>query len=135
MYGRYSWAAVLSKSGTDQYSRPHPAGDGSPGPRFHGREFRAIAEECYEGLRHVFRTEQAIIAYAANGHGAWEAAIVNVFSPGDKVLVLESGWFSVNWGTLATELGIVVETLPAIGAPASIPPPSRLASARTRGTG
>jgi alanine-glyoxylate transaminase / serine-glyoxylate transaminase / serine-pyruvate transaminase len=83
-----------------------------PALDFMSAEFRTIAEECYEGLRHVFRTEQAIIAYAANGHGAWEAALVNVFSPGDKVLVLESGWFSENWAKLATELGLVVETLP-----------------------
>ncbi len=83
-----------------------------PALDFMSSEFRAIAEECYEGLRHVLRTEQAIITYAANGHGAWEAAIVNVFSPGDKVLVLESGWFSENWGKLATELGLVVDKLP-----------------------
>jgi alanine-glyoxylate transaminase/serine-glyoxylate transaminase/serine-pyruvate transaminase len=80
---------------------------------FMGGEFRRIAEECYEGLRRVFRTEQAILAYAASGHGAWEAAIVNVFSPGDKVLVLESGFFSVNWGNLARAYGVEVETLPA----------------------
>jgi alanine-glyoxylate transaminase/serine-glyoxylate transaminase/serine-pyruvate transaminase len=79
---------------------------------FMGGEFRAIAEECYEGLRRVFKTDQAMIVYAANGHGAWEAAMVNVFSPGDKVLILESGWFSLNWGKLAEELGLVVETLP-----------------------
>lgn len=83
-----------------------------PALDFMGGEFRAIAEECYEGLRRVFQTEQAIIVYAANGHGAWEAAMVNVFSPGDKLLVLESGWFSENWGKLAEELGLVVETLP-----------------------
>src|SRR5262249_45502681 len=65
-----------------------------PALDFMGAEFRAIAEECYEGLRRIFKTEQAIIVYAANGHGAWEAAVVNVFSPGEHVLVLESGWFT-----------------------------------------
>jgi alanine-glyoxylate transaminase/serine-glyoxylate transaminase/serine-pyruvate transaminase len=83
-----------------------------PALDFMGAEFRAIAEECYEGLRKVFRTEQAMIVYAANGHGAWEAAIINVFSPGEKVLVLESGWFTRNWGALCEELGLVVDTLP-----------------------
>ena len=83
-----------------------------PALDFMGAEFRAIAEECYAGLRQVFKTDQAIIAYASNGHGAWEAAIVNVFSPGDKVLVPETGYFSLNWGRLAQELGLEVETLP-----------------------
>jgi alanine-glyoxylate transaminase/serine-glyoxylate transaminase/serine-pyruvate transaminase len=83
-----------------------------PALDFMGAEFRAIAEECYAGLRHVFQTDQAIIAYASNGHGAWEAAIVNVFSPGDRVLVPETGYFSLNWGKLAQELGLEVETLP-----------------------
>jgi alanine-glyoxylate transaminase / serine-glyoxylate transaminase / serine-pyruvate transaminase len=84
-----------------------------PALDFMGAEFRAIAEECYEGLRKVFKTDGAIIAYAGNGHGAWEAAIVNVFSPGDKVLVPETGYFSLNWGRHAQELGLEVESLPA----------------------
>jgi len=83
-----------------------------PALDFMGAEFRAIAEECYAGLRQVFKTDGAIIAYASNGHGAWEAAIVNVFSPGDKVLVPETGYFSLNWAKHAQELGLEVETLP-----------------------
>ncbi len=83
-----------------------------PALDFMGGEFRAIAEECYAGLRRVFKTDGAIIAYAGNGHGAWEAAIVNVFSPGDRVLVPETGYFSLNWGKHAKELGLEVETLP-----------------------
>src|SRR5713226_7216053 len=82
-----------------------------PAIDFMGAEFKAIAAECTEGLRQVFRTRQAVLVYSATGHGAWEAALVNVFSPGDKVLVLESGYFSLNWGKLAEELGIVAETL------------------------
>jgi len=83
-----------------------------PAIDFMGADFKAIAEECVAGLRQVFRTQQAIMVYAASGHGAWEAALVNVFSPGDKVLVLESGYFSMNWAKLAGELGIEAETLP-----------------------
>src|SRR5205807_3478111 len=79
---------------------------------FTGAQFRAISEECFAGLKRVFKTEHTILAYSATGHGAWEAALVNVFSPGDKVLVLESGYFSLNWAKLAEELGIVAETLP-----------------------
>ncbi len=76
-----------------------------PALDFMAAEFRAIAEEGYAGLRQIFKTDQAIIVYASNGHGAWEAAIVNVFSPGDKVLVPETGYFSLNWGKHAHELG------------------------------
>ena len=79
---------------------------------FMGTEFRAIFAECVAGLRKTFRTKHAILCYSGTGHGAWEVALVNVFSPGDKVLVLESGYFSLNWGKLAAELGLAVETLP-----------------------
>src|SRR5271163_4171200 len=80
---------------------------------FNGAQFRAIAEECFAGLKRVFKTDQTILGYASSGHGAWEAALVNLFSPGDKLLVLETGYFSLNWGKLAEELGFVAETLPA----------------------
>jgi alanine-glyoxylate transaminase/serine-glyoxylate transaminase/serine-pyruvate transaminase len=79
---------------------------------FTGREFRAIAAECFAGLRRIFKTEQAIVAYAASGHGAWEAALSNLFSPGDRLLLIESGYFSLHWGQLAEALGLAVETLP-----------------------
>ena len=55
---------------------------------------------------------QPILGYAATGHGAWEAALVNLFSPGDKVLIVESGYFSLNWGLRAEAFGLEVETLP-----------------------
>jgi alanine-glyoxylate transaminase/serine-glyoxylate transaminase/serine-pyruvate transaminase len=78
---------------------------------FNGAQFRAIAEECFAGLKRVFKTEQTILAYAASGHGAWEAALVNLFSPGDKLLVVESGFFSLNWGMRGEAFGLEVETL------------------------
>ena len=65
---------------------------------FMGKEFAAIAEFCFDGLKRVFRTAQTMFVYASNGHGAWEAAVVNLFSAGDKVLVLETGRFSTSWG-------------------------------------
>ncbi len=65
---------------------------------FTGAQFKAIAEECFAGLKRVFKTDQTILAYAASGHGAWEAALVNLFSPGDKVLVVESGYFLAQLG-------------------------------------
>jgi alanine-glyoxylate transaminase / serine-glyoxylate transaminase / serine-pyruvate transaminase len=79
---------------------------------FTGAEFRAIADECFAGLQRVFKTTQPILGYAATGHGAWEAALVNLFSPGDKVLIVESGYFSLNWGLRAEAFGLEVETLP-----------------------
>jgi len=78
---------------------------------FNGAQFRAIAEECFAGLKRVFKTDETILAYAASGHGAWEAALVNLFSPGDKVLVVESGFFSLNWGLRGEAFGLEVETL------------------------
>ena len=79
---------------------------------FTGGQFRAIADECFAGLQRIFKTEQKILAYAATGHGAWEAALVNLFSPGDKVLIVESGYFSLNWGMRGEAFGLEVETLP-----------------------
>src|ERR1700726_771145 len=79
---------------------------------FTAAQFRAISEECFAGLKRVFKTEGEILGYAATGHGAWEAALVNLFSPGDKVLVVESGFFSLNWGMRGEAFGLEVETLP-----------------------
>jgi alanine-glyoxylate transaminase/serine-glyoxylate transaminase/serine-pyruvate transaminase len=78
---------------------------------FTGAAFRAISDECFAGLQRVFKTTQPILGYAATGHGAWEAALVNLFSPGDTVLVVESGYFSLNWGLRAEAFGLQVETL------------------------
>ena len=78
---------------------------------FTGAEFKAVSEECFAGLKRVFKTEQTILGYAASGHGAWEAALVNLFSPGDKVLIVESGYFSLNWGLRAEAFGLQIETL------------------------
>ena len=71
-----------------------------------------VTTSCLADLRRVFRTEGRVYIYAANGHGAWEAALVNVLSRGDAVLVLESGVFAVVWGEMARVLGLEVETLP-----------------------
>jgi alanine-glyoxylate transaminase/serine-glyoxylate transaminase/serine-pyruvate transaminase len=71
-----------------------------------------ITTSCLADLRRVFRTEGRVYIYAANGHGAWEAALVNVLSAGDAVLVLESGLFAAVWGEMARVLGLEVEILP-----------------------
>src|SRR6201996_5121964 len=77
---------------------------------FTGKAFKEIADECFVGLNNVFKTEQTILGYAATGHGPCEAALVTLFSPGDKVLVPESAYFSVNWGMRGSDFGLEVET-------------------------
>ncbi len=75
-------------------------------------EFVEAAVESFEGLRKVFKTEGEIFTYIANGHGAWEAALVNTLKPGDVALVPETGHFSGSWTDMAEALGIVIQTVP-----------------------
>ncbi len=67
---------------------------------------------CLEDLKRIFRTSGSTYIYAANGHGAWEAAVSNTLSRGDKVLVLGNGLFAPAWGEMAAFLGVDVEVLP-----------------------
>lgn len=83
-----------------------------PALDFAQKEFKAIYEECAIGLKKVFKTEQIMLTYAASGHGAWESAVVNLCSPGDVVLVPETGHFSASWTQMAAHYGLVVETVP-----------------------
>lgn len=71
-----------------------------------------LTASCLEDLRRLFRTRGRTYVYAANGHGAWEAALTNVLSRGDTVLVLDSGRFARAWGEMAKMLGVGVEVLP-----------------------
>jgi alanine-glyoxylate transaminase/serine-glyoxylate transaminase/serine-pyruvate transaminase len=71
-----------------------------------------VTASLLDDLKRVFRTRGRAYIYAANGHGAWEAAVCNVLSPGDKVLVLESGLFAAGWGDVAARLGVEVEAVP-----------------------
>jgi alanine-glyoxylate transaminase / serine-glyoxylate transaminase / serine-pyruvate transaminase len=73
----------------------------------------ALTESLLADLSRLFRTAGRSYIYIANGHGAWEAALTNVLSKGDKVLVLESGRFAVAWGDAAAFLGADVEVLKA----------------------
>ena len=72
----------------------------------------ALTDGLLADLRKIFHTKGPAYIYAANGHGAWEAALTNVLSRGDKVLVLESGRFAIAWGEAARMLGAEVELLP-----------------------
>jgi alanine-glyoxylate transaminase / serine-glyoxylate transaminase / serine-pyruvate transaminase len=71
----------------------------------------ALTEGLMRDVARVFNTKGRAYIYAANGHGAWEAALTNVLSRGDRILVLESGRFAINWGEHARRMGAEVEVL------------------------
>ena len=77
-----------------------------------GPEFAKLGAELLEALRPVFQTSGDVIIYPASGTGAWEAAIVNTLSAGDRVLMFETGHFSHLWRQLAERFGIQVEYVP-----------------------
>ncbi len=77
-----------------------------------GPEFGKLGLEILAGLREVFQTRQAVIIYPASGTGAWEAALVNTLSPGDRVLMFETGQFATLWSKMAARLGLTVEIVP-----------------------
>ncbi|WP_237214783.1 pyridoxal-phosphate-dependent aminotransferase family protein [Falsiroseomonas oryziterrae] len=80
---------------------------------FMGADFLAVYDRCVEGLKRVLRTTGHVFMYTGSGHAAWEASLANLLSPGDRILVIETGHFSEAWSRMATDLGLVVETLPA----------------------
>jgi len=71
-----------------------------------GPRFAALGQEVLAGLKPIFKTEQPVIIYPASGSGAWEAALVNTLSAGDKVLMCETGHFAFLWQQIAARLGI-----------------------------
>ena len=75
-------------------------------------EFSRLGSEVLEKLRPIFQTSGPIILYPGSGTGAWEAAIVNTLSPGDRVLMFETGHFSNLWRQVAERFGIQVEYVP-----------------------
>jgi alanine-glyoxylate transaminase / serine-glyoxylate transaminase / serine-pyruvate transaminase len=70
-----------------------------------------LTDGLLRDLSRIFRTRGRSYIYSANGHGAWEAALTNVLSRGDRVLALESGRFAIGWGNVAAGLGCESETL------------------------
>ncbi|GAB3691867.1 pyridoxal-phosphate-dependent aminotransferase family protein [Saccharopolyspora tripterygii] len=77
-----------------------------------GPEFADLALEVFDKLRAVVRTSADVVIYPSSGTGAWEAALVNTLSPGDEVLMCETGHFSALWSELASTLGLRPETIP-----------------------
>ena len=74
-----------------------------------GPEFAKLAKRALEGVKTIFKTANPVIIYTATGTGAWEAALVNTMSPGDRVLMVETGQFATLWKNMATKLGLKPE--------------------------
>jgi alanine-glyoxylate transaminase/serine-glyoxylate transaminase/serine-pyruvate transaminase len=74
-----------------------------------GPDFGPLGKEVLQGMKRVFQTSSPVVIYPASGTGAWEAALVNTLSPGDKVLMYETGHFATLWQKMATRLGLEPE--------------------------
>ena len=77
-----------------------------------GPEFAKLAKRCLDGIKTIFKTTNPVIIYTATGTGAWEAALVNTLSPGDRVLMVETGQFATQWKNMAQKLGLKPEFIP-----------------------
>ena len=84
-----------------------------------GPEFAVLGLKVLDGLRQIFRTRHPVVIYPASGTGAWEAALVNVLSAGDAVLMFETGHFASLWQKMALRLGLAPEFLGLPGADAA----------------
>jgi alanine-glyoxylate transaminase/serine-glyoxylate transaminase/serine-pyruvate transaminase len=77
-----------------------------------GPEFQRLGKDVLEGCKTVFKTSGPVIIYPSSGTGAWEAAIVNTLSPGDKVLMAETGHFATLWRQMAARWGLEADFIP-----------------------
>ena len=77
-----------------------------------GPEFAKLAKRGLEGIKTIFKTTNPVTIYTATGTGAWEAALINTLSPGDKVLMFETGQFANLWKNMAEKLGLKPELIP-----------------------
>ena len=78
-----------------------------------GPEFAVLGKEVLAGMKRVFKSPQGeVVIYPASGTGAWEAALANTMSPGDRVLMYETGHFATLWQKMATKLGLDVDFIP-----------------------
>lgn len=77
-----------------------------------GPEFQRLGHEVLDGLKRIFQTTAPVVIFPASGTGAWEAALVNTLSPGDRVLAFETGHFASLWRTMAERLHLEVDFVP-----------------------
>ncbi|MBE0586335.1 MAG: aminotransferase class V-fold PLP-dependent enzyme [Desulfofustis sp.] len=85
---------------------------GQPTIDHRGPEFQKLSEEVLLGSRRIFKTSGPVIIFPSSGTGAWEAGLINTLSPGDKVLMFETGHFATLWCTMARKFGIEVDFVP-----------------------
>ncbi|MEM6481806.1 MAG: aminotransferase class V-fold PLP-dependent enzyme [Pseudomonadota bacterium] len=71
-----------------------------------GPDFAAVGKKALDGMKSIFKTQQHVFIFPASGTGAWEAALVNSLSPGDKVLMFETGHFATLWNKMALKIGL-----------------------------
>jgi alanine-glyoxylate transaminase/serine-glyoxylate transaminase/serine-pyruvate transaminase len=76
-----------------------------------GPDFAALTRAILAGLKQVFKTRGEVIVFPSSGTGAWEAALVNTLSPGDRVVMFETGQFATLWSQMARKLGLDVEVI------------------------
>jgi alanine-glyoxylate transaminase/serine-glyoxylate transaminase/serine-pyruvate transaminase len=74
-----------------------------------GPEFQKLGQQVLAGLKEVFKTQSPVIIFPASGTGAWEAALLNTLSAGDRVLMYETGHFATLWHEMAKRLGLAPE--------------------------
>ena len=74
-----------------------------------GPEFAQLTRDVLSGMQRVFKTTADVVIYPASGTGAWESALVNTLSPGDRVMMFETGHFATLWQGIAMELGLQVD--------------------------
>jgi len=77
-----------------------------------GPEFAELGKEIVGGMKRVLQTAGTVVIYPSSGTGAWEAALVNTLSPGDRVLMVETGHFATLWRQMASRLGLDIEFVP-----------------------
>src|SRR5918993_399819 len=113
--GRMSYQAgrhFLQIPGPTNTPLPVLAAIAKPTIDHRGPEFGKLGREVLAGIRTIFKTEHPVIIYPASGTGAWEAALCNTLSPGDRVLMFETGWFSTLWSRMSKKLGLEAEVIP-----------------------
>lgn len=118
---RMGVSALSRKTGRQFFANPGPTNIPDsilramdrPTIDFMDPEFTSLYEGAVAGLKRIVRTTSEVFFYTASGHGSWEATLVNLFSPGETVLVVESGWFSEGWTTMAEHYGLKIRKVAA----------------------
>lgn len=77
-----------------------------------GQQFAALARDVLSALRTIVQTTGSVVIYPSSGSGGWEAALVNTLSPGDRIVMFETGQFAVLWKQMAERLGLVIDFVP-----------------------